>query len=118
MEVVETLAEGDDGVRQVGPHEWFESFYDWVPHRRDREMWPNSAMTQDERAAILEVSVLLDAACDSTPGDMTVDDLISTGWPKRIQPIAESALMLMERRGRFSEDHEEETPASIKPGRL
>jgi hypothetical protein len=116
MEAVETLADGDDGVRCVWPGEYFESFYDWIPHRSDGGMRPNSAITADERAALLEVSTILDDACDATigftPGNMTADELITTGWPKRIQPVALKALDLMRERGRFSEELEEEVPSA------
>jgi hypothetical protein len=33
IEVIETLAAGDEGVRGVGAKEYFEQFYDWLPHR-------------------------------------------------------------------------------------
>ena len=115
MEVVVTLAEGDDGVRRVWPTEYFESFYDLIPHRDDGEMRPNSAITADERALLLEVSSILDDACDATPHNMTAHELIATGWPKRIQPVARKALILMRERGRFSEEQEEDTPSIAEP---
>ena len=117
IEAVESLAEGDDGVLQVWPKDYFENFYDWIPHRDDGEMGPNSAITAEERALLLEVSSILDDACDATPGNMTADEFIATGWPTRIQSVAQRAIALMCRRGRFSEDHEESTPSSAgEPG--
>jgi hypothetical protein len=110
MDVLLTLAKGDEGARQVWPAEYFESFYDWIPHRDHGGIRPNSAITADERALLLEVSSILDDACDVTPGNMTADELIATGWPKRIQPVALKALILMRERGRFSEEQEEDTP--------
>ncbi len=95
MEAVLTLADGDDGVRQVEFAEYFEGFYDWIPHRARGGMRPNSAITADERALLLEISSILDDACDATPVNMTADELIATGWPKRIQPVALKALILM-----------------------
>lgn len=112
MEAVLTLAEGDEGVRREWPAEYFESFHDWIPHRGDRVMRPNSAITEDERVCLQEVSKLLDDACDATPGNMDADELIATGWPRRIQPVAQRALSLMPERGRFSEDREEGEPFS------
>ena len=112
MEAVETLADGNDGVRREWPAEYFEAFYDWIPHRGDGGMRPNSAVTADERALLLEVSTTIDDACDATPGNMTADELIATGWPKRIQSVAQKALSLMRKRGRFSEKLEEETPSA------
>ena len=111
MEVVETLADGDDGVRRASSKEYFESFYDFIPHRDDGRMYPNSAITNDELALLQKVSAILDDACDATPRDMTEEDFIATGWPRRIQPVAHEALSLMRDRGRFSEDREEENPS-------
>lgn len=111
MEAVETLADGDQGVLRVWPVEYFESFYDWVPHRGDGGMRPNSAISPDEYAMLLAISGILDDASDATPGNMTADELIATRWPKRIQPVASKALSVMRARGRFSEDIEEEAPS-------
>ena len=111
MEAVETLADGDEGVRCVWPTEYFENFYDCIHHRRDGEMRPNSAINPDEAALLREVSGMLDDACDATPRNMTPHELIATGWPKRIQPVACKALALMRARGRFSEEKEEEAPS-------
>ena len=111
MEAVETLADGDEGVRSVWPTEYFESFYDCVPHRGDGGMRQNSAISPDEVAVLREVSRILDDACDATPRNITPDELIVTGWPKRIQPVACKALALMRARGRFSEEMEEEAPS-------
>jgi len=110
LEAVETLADGDEGVRRVWPAEYFESFYDYVP-RRAGGMRPNSAVSPDEKALLLEVSNILDDACDATSGTMTADELIATGWPRRIQLVAGKALTLMRARGRFSEENEEEAPS-------
>jgi len=115
MEAVTTLAAGDDGVRRVSPAEYFESFYDWIPHRGDGEMRPNSAITADERALLLDLSSILDDACDATDGNMTADEFIATGWPKRIQPVALKALNPMRERGRFSEEKEEDAPSIAEP---
>lgn len=112
MEAVLTLADGDAGARQAEHVQYFECFYDWIPHRDDGEMHVNGAITADERAALLDLSRILDDACDATQRNMTADELIATGWPKRIQPVARKALDLMRQRGRFSEDHEESTPSS------
>jgi hypothetical protein len=115
MEAVQTLADGDDGVRRELQVEYFESFYDWIPHRGDGAMRPNSAITAEEQAVLLEVSSILDDACDTTPRHITADELIATGWPKRIQPVALKALNLMRDRGRFSEEREEDAPSITEP---
>jgi hypothetical protein len=109
IEAVHTLAEGNEGVRAVGPPEYFESFYDWIPYGGE---FSNNATTAEEKARLSDISKLLDRACDATPQSMTADELISTGWPELIQPIAQEALSLMLKRGRFSEDQEEKEPSS------
>lgn len=112
IEAIETLAAADEGVRIMGPREYFESFYDWVPHRaEDRRRFPNTTITPAEHAAIGEVSAILDDACDATTGVMTVEEFIATGWPGRIRPVAQAALALLEGRGRFSEEREEDEPS-------
>jgi len=112
MEAVETLPDGDNGVRREWPDEYFESFYDWIPHRDDGEMPLSSTISADERALLMNVSRLLDDACDATPKNMTADELIATGWPKRIQSVALQARNLMRQRGRFIEEQEEDTPST------
>ena len=114
MEELLGLAEGDENVRQIGAGEYFEAFYDWVPHRGDG-IRPNGALTQDEAGLILKVSIALGEACDATLGMASADELIATGWPERIKPLARSALDQMLKRGRFSEDAEEDEPSSAVP---
>ncbi|MGK9086157.1 hypothetical protein KXR64_20470 [Brucella intermedia] len=116
MEAVEVLAGGDETVRREWPVEYFESFYDWIPHQLDGEMRYNSAITPEERAVLLEVSSILDAACDATTGNMDADEFIASGWPKRIQPVAFKALKLMRNRGKCSEDQEENSPMNVLEG--
>ena len=115
MEAVHTLTDGDEGVRREWPTEYFESFYDWIPHHDDGEMRPNTAITPEERERLSNVSAILDEACDATPGNMAADEFIATGWPKRIQPVAQRALELLLARGRFNEDREEEEPSNTEP---
>jgi hypothetical protein len=113
METIETLAEGDAGARSVGFTNYFEPFYDWVPHRGDDRTWePLSTMTTAENEALANVSSILDDACDSTPNMMTDDEFIETGWPGKIRPIAIRALELMRGRGRFSEEREQDDPST------
>jgi len=114
MEAIETFADGDDGVRREGPAKYFENFYDWIPHRDYGGMRPNSAITPEESLLLVEVSSIVDDACDATPVNMTAEEFIATGWPRRIQPIALDAIHFMRERGRFSEDQEEEKPSKRK----
>lgn len=114
MEELLGLAEGDESVRQTGAGEYFELFYDWVSHRGDG-IPTNSALTPDEAALILKVKTALDEACDATPKKMSANELIATGWPDRIKPFAQSALDEMLKRGRFSEEVEEDEPSANVP---
>lgn len=111
MEVVEVLAGGDAAVSEVSFGNYFEFFYDWIPHRDSGGMYENSAVTSEERALLQRVSTLLDDASDDVPPEMTEEAFIATGWLGRIQPVAIEALALMRARGRFSEDREEGTPS-------
>ena len=111
IEAVQTLADGDDGVRRVWPDEYFEDFYDFIPHHNNGVIPENSAFTEEEKRLLVEISRILDAACDGTPKIMTADELVESGWPKRIQPIAQNALEKMLHRGRFNEDNEEQEPS-------
>lgn len=110
LEAVATLAAGNEGVLAVWPTEYFESFYDWIPYGGKQH--PNSAISAEEQSRLSDVSKILDLACDSTPQLMTADEFIATGWPTRIQPVAQQALSVMLKRGRFSEDQEEQEPSS------
>lgn len=114
MERLQTLAQGDEGVRIVETTEYFESFYDYIPHRDDGEMRFNSAMTNEERRLLGEVSEILDNACDATPNIISMEEFIATGWPSKVQPVAASTLRIMKERGRFDEDREEDAPSAIK----
>lgn len=107
MDVAEMLADGDGIVHLMGTVEYFERFYDFVPHRDDGAPPPNDAMTADEHAALLRLSKVMDDACDDTPGSMEPDEFIATGWPARIGPTARALFELMATRGRFSEEFEE-----------
>lgn len=111
MEELLGLAGGNENVRQIGADEYFEAFYDWVPHRGEC-IRPNSTLSQEEAALLLKVSIAVDEACDATPKLVSADEVIDTGWPERIKPLARSALDQMLKRGRFSEEVEEDEPSS------
>ena len=121
IEALETLAEGDDGLRSMGVGEYVEEFFDIIDDR-SRARWRTwSVFNAEEVHALSVVHDLLVQACAETPqvptpGGIFADDnedFIRTGWPLRIQPAASAALDLMLARGRFSEEQEE-----VEPGRL
>jgi hypothetical protein len=114
MEAALTLAEGNDGVQQC-PGEYFEAFYDWIPHHEDGAMPPNSALTEEERQLLADLSRIIDQACDATPREVTAAQLLASGWPEKVRPIAQRALDAMLKRGRFSEEQEEQEPSSREP---
>ena len=113
MEVAEMLADGDETVRLMGTTDYFERFYDFVPHRDDGVPFPNDAMTADEHTALQRLSKVMDDACDDA-GGMEPDEFIDTGWPARVQTIARALYELMARRGKFSDDIEEQQPSSLR----
>lgn len=121
IDALETLAEGDDGVRSMGVGEYVEEFFDVIDDRSPWRWRTWSVFNADEVHALGVVLDLLVRACDETTQvptpegifDDDNEDFIRTGWPFRIQPAASAALDLMLARGRFSEEHEE-----VEPGRL
>jgi len=119
IEALQTLADGDDGVRAVGVDEFVEEFFDVIDDRAPWHWRTWSVFTSDEVSALGRVHDLLVEACEplrrrassrSIFGDPE-DGFIRSGWPTRVQPAARTALDLMLSRGRFSEEHEEDEPS-------
>jgi len=110
MEAVEVLADGDVGVRACGASEWINQFYDFVEDDGPWDWRACSTLTTREVEVLESVLGLMNAACDATPQMVTDDQLIESGWPHRVQPVASAALALMRSRGRFSEEAEEVEP--------
>src|SRR5215475_4602916 len=112
MEALETFAAGDAGVRFVGCVEYFEEFFDVIDDDRPWDWRAWSAFTPDEVSGLDEVLGVVLAASKATPARMDDDAFIRSGWPVRIRQVAQPALDLMQRRGRFSEEIEEEEPTT------
>lgn len=112
MEELWGLSRGDIEVREAGPTEYFETFFDWFPYEGEPEWYP--AMTAEEETAVRTVCGLMQLAiADATiPKSPTVEQVIASGWPERIAPFAQKALDVMLARGRFSEDEEEMEPSA------
>jgi hypothetical protein len=114
IDALEPLAGGNWGARTVGAVEYVEMFLDVVSE--GPESWPrwqdNPTYTEGEVAALTKVHDLLVQACEATAPIRDDQQFVASGWPRRIQPDAAEALALMLRRGRFSEDQEEEEPAT------
>jgi hypothetical protein len=111
MEQIFSVAEWQEDLRNVGFAEHFESFFDFFPY--EGEPYPNGAMTPEERAAVMQVHKLMVEALNATPTSMTNEQYAASGWPQRIAPVAEEALRLMLKRGRFSEEIEETEPSTV-----
>ncbi|TGQ65055.1 hypothetical protein EN829_027030 [Mesorhizobium sp. M00.F.Ca.ET.186.01.1.1] len=108
-EILEILADCDAGVDLVGIKGYFYLFEDFV-HRPSIEAG-TSALSRDERAAVLEIADFLDGAGEANP-DFTKAEFIDSDWPGKIAPAAREARSLFLKRGLFSEKLEE-----IEPGR-
>lgn len=111
MESLEWLADGDDGVRVAGPSEYFNQFYDVIDDDSGWDWRSWSCFTKDEVAALDAVLQIVTTACEETPTMVSEGDLVLSGWPSRIGPIAFTTLSLMSGRGRFREDIKEEEPS-------
>lgn len=112
MESLLSLSEGDRGVGESGPVEWFESFFDWFPYEGEPDCYPS--MTESEAEAVRHVCKLMQQAIADIriPKNPTVEQVISSGWPENIAPVALGALVQMMDRGRYSEESEESEPSS------
>jgi hypothetical protein len=115
MESLETLAAGDVGVLEIGAGEYFNQFYDWIDDDSPWEWRDWSSFAPGEVEALEEVLKLVDAACEATPQYVSEEDLIASGWPTRIQPVAAKSLQLMCDRGWFDEETEEAEPSIEQP---
>jgi hypothetical protein len=106
-EILEILADCDDGVDLVGISGYLNLFDDFV-HRPSTES-RTPVLSKDERAIVLEIADYLEAACGATP-DFTRAEFVRSGWPRQIAPKARHARMLFIQRGLFSEEFEEAEP--------
>lgn len=103
------LARENARVYRMGPWDYFECFFDWFPSEGPWE--PNPSMSADEVEACREVVATMQAASAATPKRVGLDELVETGWPERIRPLAERAARILLARGRFDEDREEAEPS-------
>lgn len=115
LEEILGLSEGEAGVHEAGPTEWFESFFDWFPYEGEPEWFP--AMTAEEADTVSAVCKIMQQAIAETDisREPTVDEIIQTGWPERVAPTAKLALDVLMARGRFSEEQEEDEPSNPIP---
>lgn len=109
MEALHNLVEAEKYVREMSASEYFNAFYDHMD--LNNLPWPNSVMTDRELTILRDVCHLMNVACAETPKNINEEELIATGWPIRIKPFAENALLLFLERGRFGEEVEESEPS-------
>lgn len=111
MDVVEMLSRSEDHVLTFGFGDYFELFYDWIPHRDDGIFPDLRTLSELETAALIKLSRKMDDACDATPNQMSGEDFVATNWPSHIEVIARETFDLMRERGRFDEEVEEAEPS-------
>ncbi|MGW6724710.1 hypothetical protein ACWF9G_02295 [Nocardia sp. NPDC055029] len=111
IEALETLVEGDEGVRTWGYGEYINEFFDTIDDG-GAWLWREwSTFTPAEVTALDKVQRALLDACAATPRISSDEEFVASGWPRRIKPVAAAALELMQSRGRFREDREEDVPS-------
>lgn len=94
-----------------GVDEYFEMWGALFPYGNDGifVLHPNGAINDTERAALLPLVAVLNAAADATD-KMSADVFLESPWAAEINCAAERAHAVMRQRGRFSEQVEEEEP--------
>lgn len=111
IDALEVLAGGDEGVRAAGTGEYVNQFFDTIDDDSPWHWREWSTFTAAEVTALDSVQRVLLEACAATPQICPDDEFVASGWPERIKPVANAALDLMRRRGRFREDREEASPS-------
>jgi hypothetical protein len=108
-EALSYLSKGVDGARWEGLGEWFESFFDYFPYEGS-DYRANSAICESEWTVLRPLIGAMQQAYRDT-GISSDEELMASGWPERIAPLAQAALEVFTSRGRFSEESEEEAPS-------
>jgi len=106
IDQLETLADGDAAVRPQGATEYFNAFFSLCPIDESDPLI-NMAMTEAEHAAWDSVFRLMDQAANATSSRVTDEELLTSGWPRRIASVAAEAVRVFLERGRSSEEIEE-----------
>ena len=109
MEELSILAGGTDELRQMG-WEYLMCLLDWFPNAS--ELNPAvGIMLPDEREGVAEVLRMVVSFAADAPRGATTDELIRLGRAEEIAPVAKRTLALLNVRGRFDEEHEEDEPS-------
>ena len=110
MEELAGLAGGEDELRRSG-WEYILAFLDWFPEAPQLNP-AASLMSPSERAAVAEVLVMICQFADEAGAGASGQELLELKWANRIAPFARNALEILNLRGRFNEDLEEEEPSA------
>ena len=106
MEELSILARGQSELQEMG-WEYLLCFLDWFPNAP--ELSPAVAcMSDEERAAVAEV---LEMVCRFADEAKQGANLLRLQHAERIAPVAARTLALLNQRGRFNEDDEEDEPS-------
>lgn len=95
----------------MGSIEYINEFFDVIDDASPWGWRSWGCFTADEVQALDAVLQVVTAACEAMPQLVSEHDLAASGWPSRIGSAATSALLLMQSRGRFREDAEEDDPS-------
>ena len=109
MEELSILARGQSELQEMG-WEYLLCFLDWFPNAP--ELNPAVAcMSDEERAAVAEVLKMVCRFADEAKQGANTEDLLRLQHAERIAPVAARTLALLNQRGRFNEDDEEDEPS-------
>jgi hypothetical protein len=112
IDILEILAEGQEGAERIGAEEWFNRFFDVFDDDTPLGPWQSwSTFTPEEVNALGGVHFLMVMAAETTSPIVSVEELAELRWPARVQPLARDVFRLLAERGRFSEEREEDEPS-------
>ena len=109
MEELSSLAGGQEELRQRR-WEYLMSFLDWFPEAPKLNPATDIMLPAEREAVSGVLTLVLDFAEKGRGAD--ADKLIELNLADTIAPVAERALALLNERGRYNEDVEEEEPSA------
>jgi hypothetical protein len=112
IDVLEYLADGDEGLARVGASDWFNRFFNVLDDDTPLGPWHTwSVFTEEEAKGLGGVHFLMVMASETTSPIVSEEELEEMRWPARVQPLARDVCRLFKDRGRFREDREEDEPS-------
>jgi hypothetical protein len=108
IEMLEWLIECESTPPQLGMDELINSWEDWVPIPVEQGYFPCPVFTSEEADLLCKVSSVIRTFCEITPKSIQ-DGAAAVALPQWVSVIsaAKSALSVMCKRGRMSEDEEQ-----------